>query len=97
VEVLDGLGQTMLWLGDEAAAVELRTKAFRAYRQRGDVEAAANIGVYLAAVVSCGCTATTKHHNSRNPPGDGERSLRMRQLSTSRPVESESVSPRRAR
>jgi DNA-binding CsgD family transcriptional regulator len=47
-EVLDGLGQTMLWLGDEEAAAEWRTKAFAEYRRRGDVEAAGNIAVYLA-------------------------------------------------
>ena len=48
-EVLDGLGQTMLWLGEEVAAVEWRTKAFGEYRRRGDAEAAATIAVYLAA------------------------------------------------
>jgi DNA-binding CsgD family transcriptional regulator len=48
-EVLDGLGQTMLWLGEEDAALEWRKKAFGGYRQKGDVEAAAYIAVYIAA------------------------------------------------
>jgi DNA-binding NarL/FixJ family response regulator len=48
-DVLDGLGQTMLWLGDEEAAVQWRTRAFGEYRQQGDLESAATIAVYIAA------------------------------------------------
>ena len=48
-EALDGLGQTLWWLGEEEAAIELRTKAFAEYQRRGDAAAAANIAIYLAA------------------------------------------------
>ena len=48
-EALDGLGQTLWWLGEEDLAIEMRTKAFAGYQRRGDTEAAANIAVYLAA------------------------------------------------
>ena len=48
-EALDGLGQALLWLGDEEAAIDVRTKAFAAYRRAGAVEEAANIALYLAA------------------------------------------------
>ena len=48
-EALDGLGQTLLWLGDEEGAIELRTKAFGEYRRRGAIEAAANVAIYLAS------------------------------------------------
>lgn len=48
-EALDGLGQTLWWLGEEEAAIELRTKAFAAYQRRGDADAAANVAIYLAS------------------------------------------------
>src|SRR5918999_1050480 len=48
-EALDGLSQTLWWLGEEESAIELRTKAFAEYQRRGDAEAAANIAIYLAA------------------------------------------------
>ena len=48
-EALDGLGQALWWLGEEEAAIELRTKAFAEYQRRGDADAAANIAIYLAA------------------------------------------------
>jgi DNA-binding CsgD family transcriptional regulator len=48
-EALDGLGQALWWLGEEEAALELRTKAFAEYRRRGDADAAANVALYLAA------------------------------------------------
>ena len=48
-EALDGLGQTLWWLGEEEAAIDLRAKAFAEYRRRGDADAAANIAIYLAA------------------------------------------------
>jgi DNA-binding CsgD family transcriptional regulator/Tfp pilus assembly protein PilF len=47
-EALDGLGQTLWWLGEEEASIELRTKAFAEYQRQGDVEAAANVAIYLA-------------------------------------------------
>jgi ATP/maltotriose-dependent transcriptional regulator MalT len=47
-EALDGLGQTLWWLGDEEASIELRTKAFAEYQRRGDADAAANVAIYLA-------------------------------------------------
>jgi DNA-binding NarL/FixJ family response regulator len=46
---LDGLGQALLWCGDEEGAIEVRAKAFGEYRRQGAREAAANIAVYLAA------------------------------------------------
>jgi DNA-binding NarL/FixJ family response regulator len=48
-EAFDGLGQSLWWLGEEEAAIELRTKAFAEYQRRGDADAAANIAIYLAA------------------------------------------------
>jgi DNA-binding NarL/FixJ family response regulator len=48
-EALDGLGQTLWWLGEEEAAIELRTRAFAEYQRRGDVDDAANVAIYLAA------------------------------------------------
>jgi tetratricopeptide (TPR) repeat protein len=48
-EALDGLGQTLWWLGEEETAIELRTKAFAEYQRRGDVDAAANVAIYLAS------------------------------------------------
>jgi DNA-binding CsgD family transcriptional regulator len=48
-EALDGLGQTLWWLGEEETAIELRTKAFAEYQRRGDADAAANVAIYLAA------------------------------------------------
>jgi tetratricopeptide (TPR) repeat protein len=48
-EALDGLGQTLWWLGEEDAAIELRAKAFAQYQRQGDAAAAANVAIYLAA------------------------------------------------
>jgi DNA-binding CsgD family transcriptional regulator len=48
-EALDGLGQAVWWLGEEDAAIELRTKAFAEYQRRGDAGAAANVAMFLAA------------------------------------------------
>ena len=48
-EALDGLGQTIWWLGEEEAAIELRTRAFAEYQRQGDADSAANIAIYLAA------------------------------------------------
>ncbi len=48
-ELLDGYGRTLWWLGEHAAGVEHRRRAYAAYRRAGDVRAAANIAAYLAA------------------------------------------------
>jgi DNA-binding CsgD family transcriptional regulator len=48
-EALDGLGQTVWWLGEEDAAIDLRTKAFAEFRRRGNPGAAANVAMFLAA------------------------------------------------
>jgi DNA-binding NarL/FixJ family response regulator/tetratricopeptide (TPR) repeat protein len=48
-EAFDGLGQAVWWLGEEEAALELRTKAFAEYQRRGDADVAANVALYLAA------------------------------------------------
>ena len=48
-EAFDGLGQAVWWLGEEEAALELRTKAFAEYQRCGDADAAANVALYLAA------------------------------------------------
>jgi DNA-binding NarL/FixJ family response regulator len=47
-EALDGLGQSLWWLTDRDAAIDLRTRAFAAYRRRGDILPAARLAVYLA-------------------------------------------------
>jgi DNA-binding CsgD family transcriptional regulator len=47
-EALDGLGQSLWWLGERDAAIEKRRDAYVAYRRRGDVRAAAGLAVYLA-------------------------------------------------
>ena len=48
-EALDGLGQSLWWLGEKRAGIELRAKAFAAYQRRGDRERAGFVAVYLAA------------------------------------------------
>ncbi|MFN2615838.1 MAG: LuxR C-terminal-related transcriptional regulator, partial [Thermoleophilaceae bacterium] len=48
-EALDGLGQSLWWLGETQASVELRAKAFAAYQRAGDHERAAYLATYLAA------------------------------------------------
>ena len=47
-EALDGLGQAHWWLGETAQAVELRRRAFAAFRQRGDTRRAAWLAAYVA-------------------------------------------------
>ena len=46
---LDGLGQSLWWLGDKHTGMELRAKAFAGYQRRGDRERAGFIATYLAA------------------------------------------------
>jgi DNA-binding NarL/FixJ family response regulator len=48
-DALDGLGQTLWWLGDTDGAVEHRTRAFAEYQRLGMRDEAANVAVYLAA------------------------------------------------
>jgi DNA-binding CsgD family transcriptional regulator/tetratricopeptide (TPR) repeat protein len=48
-DALDGLGQAILWLGDEEEAIATRTRAFVEYERRGNREVAANIAIYLSA------------------------------------------------
>jgi DNA-binding CsgD family transcriptional regulator/Tfp pilus assembly protein PilF len=47
-DALDGLGQSLWWLGDRVAAVERRREAYAAYRRRGDDLGAGRVAVYLA-------------------------------------------------
>ncbi len=48
-EALDGLGQSLWWLGDRDAGIDRRREAYAAYRRRGDDRAAGRIAVYLAS------------------------------------------------
>src|SRR5829696_2129078 len=48
-DALDGLGQSLWWLGETQASIELRAKAFAHYQRRGDRERAGFIAGYLAA------------------------------------------------
>lgn len=48
-QALDGLGQALYWANREEEGIRTREKAFAAYSREGDVDAAANIAVYLAA------------------------------------------------
>ncbi|HEV2857793.1 MAG TPA: LuxR C-terminal-related transcriptional regulator [Solirubrobacterales bacterium] len=48
-EALDGLGQSLWWLGDRQAGIEHRRRAYAAYQRRGDAVAAAGLATYLAA------------------------------------------------
>jgi tetratricopeptide (TPR) repeat protein len=45
---LDGLGRTLWWLGDVGGAIEHRERAYAVLRERGDVERAALIALWLA-------------------------------------------------
>ena len=47
-EALDGLGQSLWWLGSRDAGIDHRREAYAAYRQRGDARAAGRLAVYLA-------------------------------------------------
>jgi DNA-binding CsgD family transcriptional regulator/tetratricopeptide (TPR) repeat protein len=48
-EALSGLGQAVFWLGDFAEAVELRQRAYAAFREHGDHASAARMALWLAA------------------------------------------------
>ena len=45
---LDGLGQSLWWLGERDAAIERRREAYAAYRRLGDARPAAMLAIYLA-------------------------------------------------
>ena len=48
-EAWDGLSRAAWWLGDEAATFAARERAFRAYREGGDVEGAATMAMWIAS------------------------------------------------
>jgi DNA-binding CsgD family transcriptional regulator len=48
-EALTGLGEAVWWLGDYGRAVELRERAYVAFRDDGDLASAARLAVWLAA------------------------------------------------
>jgi DNA-binding NarL/FixJ family response regulator len=47
-EVLDGLGRSLWWLKDVRGAVELRTRAYSAYKRAGRISEAASLAVWLS-------------------------------------------------
>src|SRR5918999_813413 len=47
-EALDGLGQSLWWLGERDAGIDRRRDAYAAYRRRGDDRGAGRIATYLA-------------------------------------------------
>src|SRR3954471_4997154 len=57
-EALEGLSRAYWWLGDEAATLETRERAYRAYRDAGDDRGAARMAMWLAS------------HNLDFPGGD---------------------------
>jgi DNA-binding CsgD family transcriptional regulator len=48
-EALDGLGQSLWWLGERDAGIDRRREAYAAYRRRGDDRSAGRLAAYLAA------------------------------------------------
>lgn len=48
-EGLDGLGQSLWWLGERDAAIDRRREAYAAYQRRGDARRAGGLATYLAA------------------------------------------------
>jgi len=47
-EVLDGLGRSLWWLKDVRGAIELRTRAYAAYKKAGRIYEAAGLAVWLS-------------------------------------------------
>ncbi len=47
-EALDGLGQSLWWLGEREAAIDRRREAYAAYQRRGDARRAGGLATYLA-------------------------------------------------
>ena len=48
-EALDGLGQSLWWLGERDAAIDRRRQAYAAYQRRGDSRSSGRLAAYLAA------------------------------------------------
>ena len=48
-DILDGLGQSLWWLGARDEAIATRRDAYLAYRRRGDSRGAGRVATYLAA------------------------------------------------
>jgi ATP/maltotriose-dependent transcriptional regulator MalT len=47
-EVLDGLGRSLWWLKDVRGAIEIRTRAYGAYKRAGRISEAARLAVWLS-------------------------------------------------
>ena len=47
-EALDGLGQSLWWLGERDAAIDRRREAYAAYQRRGSARDAGRLATYLA-------------------------------------------------
>ena len=47
-DALDGLGQSLWWLGERDAGIDRRREAYAAYQRRGDARSAGALAVYLA-------------------------------------------------
>src|SRR5919198_2402476 len=47
-EALDGLGQSLWWLGDRETGIARRRDAYAAYQRRGDARNAGRVAIYLA-------------------------------------------------
>jgi tetratricopeptide (TPR) repeat protein len=47
-ELLDGLGQSLWWLGERDAAIDRRLEAYAAYQRAGDARSAGLLATYLA-------------------------------------------------
>ncbi|MGH2825668.1 MAG: LuxR C-terminal-related transcriptional regulator [Actinomycetota bacterium] len=47
-EVLDGLGRSLWWLKDVRGAIELRTRAYNAYKKAGKIPEAVSLAVWLS-------------------------------------------------
>jgi DNA-binding NarL/FixJ family response regulator len=47
-EALDGLGQSLWWLGERDAAIDRRREAYAEYQRRGDALSAGGLATYLA-------------------------------------------------
>ena len=47
-EALDGLGQSLWWLGERDSAIDRRRQAYAAYQRRGDTVRAGGLATYLA-------------------------------------------------
>ena len=50
-DALDGLGQSLWWLGERDAGIEKRREAYAAFRRRGDPRGAGRLAAYLAGRV----------------------------------------------